>query len=64
MPEMNGIDAFKEIQKLDSKVPAIAVTAYALQEDKLKCLSVGFNEYLAKPFRKIEFLETVNKFLK
>ena len=64
MPELNGIDAFKEIQKLNSKVPAIAVTAYALQEDKLKCLSVGFNEYLAKPFRKIEFLETVDKYLK
>ena len=64
MPEMNGIDAFKEIRKLNSKVPAIAVTAYALQEDKLKCLSVGFNEYLAKPFRKIEFLETVDRYLK
>lgn len=64
MPELNGIDAFKEIQKLNSKVPAIAVTAYALQEDKLKCLSVGFNEYLAKPFRKIEFLEIVDKYLK
>lgn len=64
MPELNGIDAFKEIQKLNSKVPAIAVTAYALQEDKLKCLTVGFNEYLAKPFRKIEFLETVDKYLK
>ncbi len=64
MPEMSGIDAFKEIRKMGSKVPAIAVTAYALQEDKLKCLSVGFNEYLAKPFRKIEFLEIVDKYLK
>ncbi|MEA1896644.1 MAG: ATP-binding protein [Bacteroidota bacterium] len=64
MPELNGIDAFKEIRKLNSKVPAIAVTAYALQEDKLKCLSIGFNEYLAKPFRKIEFLKTVDKYLK
>jgi len=64
MPEMSGINAFKEIRKLDSKVPAIAVTAYALQEDKIKCLSVGFNEYMAKPFRKIEFLETVDKYLK
>ena len=64
MPVMNGIDAYNEIRKLDSKVPAIAVTAYALQEDKLKCLSAGFNEYLAKPFRKIEFLEIVDKYLK
>jgi len=64
MPEMNGIDALIEIRKLDPEMPAIAVTAYALKEDKLKCLSIGFSEYIAKPFRKMEFLETVEKYLK
>ena len=64
MPKMSGMEAMKEIRKLDPKIPAIAVTAYALQEDKLKCLSVGFNEFIAKPFRKMEFLETVEKYMK
>ncbi len=64
MPVLSGLDAIKEIRKTNKEITAIAVTAYALKEDKLNCLSAGFNEYLAKPFRKMEFLETVEKYLK
>lgn len=64
MPEMSGLEALKVVRKSGSEIPAIAVTAYALAEDRLTCLSAGFNEYLAKPFRKLEFLEIVEKYFK
>lgn len=56
MPVMNGFEAFKEIKKLSIentiKLPkVIAMTAYAMNEDKDKCLSVGMNDFVSKPFK-------------
>lgn len=54
MPEMNGIEAVKEIRKTErfgsrSGVCTIALTAYAMAGDREKFLSEGFDEYLPKP---------------
>ena len=45
MPEMNGIEATKEIRKLGSKVPIVAVSAYTSSEDGENCLQAGMNDY-------------------
>ncbi len=50
MPVMNGYDAtvvIREEMKLD--IPIIALTANALEGDKEKFLSIGMDDYLAKP---------------
>ncbi|MFN8575779.1 MAG: response regulator [Candidatus Sericytochromatia bacterium] len=50
MPDMDGIEATKEILKNYSKPPKIiAMTANALKEDKEKCLKAGMNDYVTKP---------------
>ena len=49
MPLMNGIDATKEIRKINKNIPVIAQTAYAMADDKKKALEAGCNDYLAKP---------------
>ncbi len=56
MPEMDGYQATIEIRKhekrLNTKTPIVAITAHAMQGDKEYCLSVGMDDYLAKPFKK------------
>ncbi|MEO8584271.1 MAG: response regulator, partial [Flavitalea sp.] len=61
MPIMDGFVATQMIRKLDgpkSAIPIIALTADAMKEDKERCLSVGMNDFVSKPFRlkEIEFI--------
>jgi CheY-like chemotaxis protein/CHASE3 domain sensor protein len=51
MPEMDGLTAMREIRKGPEwkKLPIIALTAKAMQDDQEKCLSAGANDYIAKP---------------
>jgi PAS domain S-box-containing protein len=50
MPEMNGFEATDYIRnKMNSKIPIIALTADVTTVDLAKCKSVGMNDYLAKP---------------
>jgi len=61
---MPGVDGYELIQKviaLDTvpAIPAIAISAYAKQEDKERALAAGFQRYLAKPVELGEFIATV-----
>jgi CheY-like chemotaxis protein len=52
MPEMNGLDATKEIRKLTepkASIPIIAVTADAFSENVTECLNAGMNGHISKP---------------
>ena len=53
MPEMNGLDATKEIRKLENpwaaSIPIIAMTADAFSENVTECLNAGMNGHIAKP---------------
>lgn len=50
MPVMNGIDSAKKIREF-SQVPIIALTANASKQEADRCISVGINDYLGKPFK-------------
>lgn len=50
MPVMNGIDAAEAIRK-SSSVPIVALTANASKMEEDKCLSIGMNDYVSKPFK-------------
>ncbi len=50
MPEMNGFQATEYIRnKMNSKIPIIALTADVTTVDLAKCKAVGMNDYIAKP---------------
>ena len=52
MPNMNGYDAARELRRLEgkkAKIPIIAMTANAFEEDKRNALDAGMNGHIAKP---------------
>lgn len=54
MPEMDGIETTRKIRNskemaMFSKIPIIALTAFAMTGDKEKCMQAGMNGYLSKP---------------
>ena len=59
MPNMNGIEAVKEIRNLRINTPIIMLTARDLVEDKVYGLDIGANDYLTKPFEKDELLARI-----
>ena len=58
MPQVNGIDACMEIRKT-SNVPIIMLSAKTEDIDKIMGLSVGADDYLAKPFNPLELIARV-----
>ena len=57
MPVMNGYDAAMLIRQIDGprgRVPIIALTAFAQAADRERALTVGMNDYLRKPIRKVD----------
>ena len=65
MPEMDGLTATKLIRKeLDSTVPIVALTANAIKGELRKCLDVGMNDYVSKPFKQEELLNKIIQWTK
>src|SRR6056297_86641 len=59
MPEKDGLEATADIRSLGAKIPIIAMTANAREEDKTQAFNSGMNDYLAKPVR----IEEIKKVL-
>jgi CheY-like chemotaxis protein len=62
---LNGISTLKEIRKNKEyiNIPVLAVTGFALSDDRDNIIRAGFNEYLAKPFTRKQLLYMVKKLL-
>lgn len=64
MPNMNGYDATKEIRSLyGNDVLIFALTAGNVKGEREKCLAVGMNDFITKPFVANDIVETINKWL-
>lgn len=64
MPEMDGFETTIYIrEKLRLEIPIIAMTASALRNEKIKCLELGMNEYLNKPFIPSDLFRHLRRFL-
>jgi len=61
MPVMNGLDAARAIRALEgeryARLPIVAMSANAYDEDVRACLAAGMNGHIAKPFRPEELAE-------
>lgn len=65
LPVMDGYEATRHIRQLPGleHVPIIALTANALQGDRDACLQAGMNDYLAKPFKRADLQEVLQRWL-
>ena len=67
MPVMNGYEATKMIRSLDredaKKIPIIAMTANAFEEDKRAAIAAGMNGHIAKPIQVDKLLSTLKTIL-
>jgi CheY-like chemotaxis protein len=69
MPEMDGIEATKFIRSdksgvFNSKIPIIAVTAYAFIEDRERCFDAGMNDFIPKPINNDKLTDVFQKVIK
>lgn len=67
MPIMDGLKATEAIRALDNqgraKIPIIALTANAFEEDRKMCLSAGMDDYLMKPLDEKKFRDIIQTFV-
>ncbi|GGY37450.1 response regulator [Parvularcula lutaonensis] len=64
MPVMGGLEAAKAIraEERGRRVPIIALTANALQEDQDACFAAGMDDFLSKPFEPKELLGLIDRY--
>ncbi|WP_157315004.1 response regulator [Chitinibacter sp. GC72] len=68
MPEMDGIQATRQIRDVQSmvrnhQVPIIAMTANAMHEDEEACLAAGMNHFISKPVQFEKLQSCLNQYL-
>ena len=65
MPVMDGLEATRKLRSMEkfSRLPIIAMTANAMNEDRLQCLGVGMNDFMAKPFVPEVLYNTLTRWL-
>jgi two-component system cell cycle response regulator DivK len=66
LPEVSGLEVTKWIKEEDAlkAIPIIAVTAFAMKGDEEKIRESGCAAYIAKPMSVMNFLNTVERFLR
>ena len=63
MPNVNGLEATKQIKTIRPQLPIIAQTAYAMQDDEYKALQAGCNDYISKPIDATKLISLMKKYL-
>ena len=66
MDVLDGVEATRKIRSgnagaLDTQIPIIAMTAYAMTGDREKFLGAGMNDYIAKPVQVVELKKTLGR---
>ncbi len=65
MPEMDGYETMRAIRKIKkfTKLPIIALTAKAMQDDREKCIEAGASDYITKPVNTDQLLSLMRVWL-
>jgi len=64
LPDFNGIEASKEIRKINSSIPIIAQTAFIIDEETEEYKQSGIDDFITKPIEIKQFFEKVDFYLR
>jgi len=63
LPEMDGVEATKEIRQIIPTTPIIAQTAFAMKGDEEKFIEAGCNDYISKPLKAENLIRKLKSYL-
>lgn len=65
MPGMDGYEVTRRIRQKTqlSRVPIIAMTAYAMASDQKRCIEAGMNDFITKPFEPAELFAVITRWV-
>ncbi|MEJ7619071.1 MAG: response regulator [Pyrinomonadaceae bacterium] len=68
MPDIDGYELIRRVRELNNiwsrDLPAVAVTAYARSEDRVRAISAGFQMHVSKPVEPRELIAVVGSLAK
>ena len=61
-PKLNGYETSKILRnEMAFNNPIIACSAHASNEERLKCIEIGMNDYVVKPYSQSDLVEVIIK---
>ena len=63
MPRMDGLEATKTIKSFRSNLPVIAITAFAMANEREYILDAGCDDHLSKPFTREDLIRKIQKYM-
>ena len=64
LPQLDGVEATKQIRKFNEQIPIIMLTAKSSEVDKILGLELGADDYLTKPFSPQELISRIKAILR
>ena len=64
LPGIDGAEALRQIRAIERQVPVVAVTAFAMNNDRTRAFEAGFDGYVEKPISVRALPQQVSDFLK
>jgi CheY-like chemotaxis protein len=64
MPEMDGLELLRQVQRLRKNLPVIVLTAYATLKNGLQAIKEGVYDYISKPFTVHLLMDVVHEALR
>ncbi|HVT72954.1 MAG TPA: response regulator transcription factor [Lacunisphaera sp.] len=64
LPDTSGFDLLRELKQQDINIPTIFLTGNTMEEDKIRGLNMGGDDYVTKPFSYPELVARINAVLR